>query len=192
MTAPLRAAASIPVGYGTTPNTVAVGDLNEDGNPDLVTADGSGTVATLIGVGDGTFGSPTLQPTGATTDQLPLVMSTATAILTPWPRIAGMPTPMFCLKWIGRARDGKPVRLWSHQLPDALGDLNGDGKLDVALAQGNGDQTARLLNMSAYTPKVSVAPHSGATAGGTEFTITGTNFTGATKVQFGSASATNR
>ena len=26
------AAASIPVGYGTTPNTVAVGDLNEDGN----------------------------------------------------------------------------------------------------------------------------------------------------------------
>jgi len=186
------AAASIPVGYGTTPNTVAVGDLNEDGNPDLVTADGSGTVATLIGVGDGTFGSPTLQPTGATTDSVALGDVNGDGNLDAVASNSGDANLNVLLgNGSGELATANPFDSGHINYSDALGDLNGDGKLDVALAQGNGDQTARLLNMSAYTPKVSVAPASGATAGGTEFTITGTNFTGATKVKFGSTSATN-
>jgi FG-GAP-like repeat/PASTA domain len=42
---------------GTTPVGVALGEMDEDGNPDLVTVNrGSNDVSVLLGVGDGTFG----------------------------------------------------------------------------------------------------------------------------------------
>ena len=133
------AAASIPVGYGTTPNTVAVGDLNEDGNPDLVTADGSGTVATLIGVGDGTFGSPTLQPTGATTDSVALGDVNGDGNLDAVASNSGDANLNVLLgNGSGELATANPFDSGHINYSDALGDLNGDGKLDVALAQGNG------------------------------------------------------
>ena len=39
------------------PVAVAIGDLNADGNPDLVVTDGSNSVAIRLGTGDGTFGA---------------------------------------------------------------------------------------------------------------------------------------
>jgi hypothetical protein len=51
---------SYPVGYG--PGSVAIGDLNGDGHPDLVVANqslnGYGAVGVLLGNGDGTFQNP--------------------------------------------------------------------------------------------------------------------------------------
>ena len=44
-------ARSYPTGYG--PNSVAIGDLNGDGKPDLATA--NGTVSVLLNRGDGSF-----------------------------------------------------------------------------------------------------------------------------------------
>ena len=59
---------------------------------------------------------------------------------------------MFCLEMDQESsRRQNPFDSGHINYSDALGDLNGDGKLDFALAQGNGNQTARLLNMSAYT-----------------------------------------
>src|SRR5205085_1811046 len=40
---------------GTTPNAVALGDVNGDGKQDIVTANGIGTVSVLLGNGNGTF-----------------------------------------------------------------------------------------------------------------------------------------
>jgi FG-GAP-like repeat/Bacterial Ig-like domain (group 3)/FG-GAP repeat len=43
--------------------TLSVADLNRDGKPDLVAANGA-TITTLLGNGDGTFGAPNIQSTG--------------------------------------------------------------------------------------------------------------------------------
>src|SRR5436190_18980822 len=50
---------------GTNPITIAVGDFNGDGVPDLAVADeGSNNVAVLIGNGDGSFRPATVFPVG--------------------------------------------------------------------------------------------------------------------------------
>ena len=49
------------------PDSVAIGDLNGDGKPDLAVAnEGSSTVSVLLGNGDGTFGAKTDFRRGAT------------------------------------------------------------------------------------------------------------------------------
>jgi hypothetical protein len=56
-------AQSFPLIQGSAPVYVAVGDFNEDGNPDIVVADNGfnngTTVSVLLGNGDGTFQAPT-------------------------------------------------------------------------------------------------------------------------------------
>src|SRR5580765_7578087 len=39
----------------TAPQSVAIGDLNGDGRPDIVTANGAPTVSVLLGIGAGAF-----------------------------------------------------------------------------------------------------------------------------------------
>jgi hypothetical protein len=52
-------------GTGISPNSVAIGDLNGDGKPDLaVTSYSSSTVSVLLGSGNGTFGAKTDFATG--------------------------------------------------------------------------------------------------------------------------------
>jgi len=49
---------SYPIGIGLHPNSIAAGDLDGDGNADLVAADdGSNTVTVLLGIGRGRFAS---------------------------------------------------------------------------------------------------------------------------------------
>jgi hypothetical protein len=89
-----------------------------------------------------------------------------------------------------------PIQYTPYTLPGgvAVGDFNGDGFPDLAVTQNyDGHSVAVMLNQpntANDAPTVtSVDPAAGPTIGGTVVTITGTNFTGATQVYFGTVSA---
>src|SRR5262249_50984465 len=58
--APQFAASFVSSNVGNRPDSVAIGDLNVDGKPDVVTANlNDSTVSVLLGNGDATFGAKT-------------------------------------------------------------------------------------------------------------------------------------
>jgi hypothetical protein len=66
----------------------------------------------------------------------------------------------------------------------------GTGLVDVTVATKNGTSATSSADQFSYTPVVTaVNPASGLAAGGTQVTITGVGFTGATAVHFGTAAA---
>src|ERR1700730_16583789 len=63
---PVSFGAKTDFGTGARPNSVAVGDFNRDGKPDLAVANNnSDTVSILLGTGTGGFGAKTDFGTGA-------------------------------------------------------------------------------------------------------------------------------
>src|SRR5437870_397513 len=65
----LFAAAFLAFDTGSGPVSVAIGDLNGDGKPDLATAnETSNTVSVLLGNGDGSFGVKTEYGTGGSAE----------------------------------------------------------------------------------------------------------------------------
>ena len=104
------AAAGSPFAVGAAPSSVAIADLNGDGNRDLVTADSGNTVSVLLGDGSGGFSAA-----------------------------AGSPF----------ADGGNPSSV-------AIGDLNGDGQPDLVTAKYSVSTVSVLLNTS--TPADSTPP----------------------------------
>ena len=54
--------AATNLAVGSNPRSVAIGDLNRDGKPDLAVADVTNSVSVLLGTGTGTFGAATNFP----------------------------------------------------------------------------------------------------------------------------------
>jgi hypothetical protein len=149
--------ARIRVETGSAPISVAIGDLDRDGKPDLAMA--SGGVSVLLGNGDGTFGESMDFATGGGSCSAAIgdlngdgIPDLATANTGDYQDYSGTVSVL-----LGNGDGTFGVKTdystgnWAHSV--AIGDLNGDGKPDLATANegssavsvllGNGDGTFR-------------------------------------------------
>jgi len=134
------------VTVGNNPVSVAVGDFNGDGKPDLAVANaGSNTISVLIGKGDGTFQAPVSYAVGTnpvgvfagvftSSGHQDLVVSNSGAFT------SGGSSSISFLKGNGNGTFQTATSFssgGSNPLGMAMGDFNGDGKLDIAVANSN-------------------------------------------------------
>src|SRR5208283_5384452 len=149
---------------GGGPISVAVADVNGDGNPDVLVANsGSNTVGVLLGNGDGTFQPPVTYGSGGCSASSVAVADVngdgkPDLLVTNWTSncvngdgtvavLMGNGDGTFQTAVVYSVYPGDSVSV-------AVADLNGDGKPDVAVAQqwagdvavmlGNGDGTLQL------------------------------------------------
>lgn len=141
---------------GNTPVFVAAGDVNGDGKPDLVTANYgdniNGSISILLGYGDGTFGARTDIATGIYS--FPRSVAIADLNGDNQEDLAVVTEGDFSVTVFLGQGNGTFLQATKHTVGiyagnAVLGDLNRDGKLDVALTTysemtvllGNGDAT---------------------------------------------------
>ena len=128
-------AAAASLGVGSRPISVAVGDFNRDGKPDLATANnGSASVSVLLGDGNGGFGAATNFATGGLNPSAVAVadfngdgkldLATANALSDTVSVLLGDGNGGF-----GTAASFAAVSPFLNSV--AVGDFNGDGKPDI-------------------------------------------------------------
>jgi hypothetical protein len=145
-----EAAPTAPFNVGPGPNAVALGDVNGDGKLDLVTANvGGNTVTVLLGDGAGGFAAAAGSPfaVGGAPPDLALGDFNGDGKLDIVTANSGGNTVSLLLgNGSGgfAAATGSPFSVGSTPGRVALGDLNGDGKLDL-VATGSGDNTVTVL-----------------------------------------------
>lgn len=132
------------VSVGSTPAFLAVGDFNGDHKLDLVVAEGpANTVSILLGNGDGTFQRPVQYNTDISADYVAVADfnndKKSDLLISAWP--VG---PLYQGSISVLLGDGHGAFLTPKVTPTlrdttplvAIGDFNGDGKLDVATGNG--------------------------------------------------------
>jgi uncharacterized protein (TIGR03437 family) len=145
-----------PISYSV-PGPLAAGDLNGDGKPDLAVRRSAGAVSILLGNGDGTFQQPA-EFSAATSDaELPggqVTIADFNGDGRPDLAVAGSTNGGFAIL-LGKG-DGTFVQSFAGAgcgnfcsgapgYPLGVGDLNGDGKLDIITAYGFGVRRGAVL-----------------------------------------------
>ncbi len=139
-------------------DSIAVGELNDDSNPDLVVGSNNGRVAVLLGNGDGTFAGPTNYLAGSTT----IGWAVALGDINRDNRLDILTSGRFDKKVVVMLGNGDGTfqittnyALAGNPQSVIVADVNNDGRLDVITANtgtnslsvllGNGDGTFQAL-----------------------------------------------
>ena len=135
------------VNGGDHPVALALGDLNRDGEPDIVTANQSEMVSVLLGQGDGTFAAKTDQFAGLGLASLALgdVDGDGTLDIVGG-SVNASAVSVLLGKGDGTFASPRDYGTWdSLSASVALGDLNADGKLDAVVARDGAGVVSVLL-----------------------------------------------
>ena len=161
-------AAPTTLAVGIEPRGIAIGDFTGDNKPDLVVANiGSNTVSLLVGTGDGTtFSLPINFPAGVRPasvaigdfngDNIPDVVVANTDIL------GGTVSVLLGTGLPGARAFSAPLSFAVTTNPRfaAIGDLNGDGKPDLAVVNQTSNTVSILLNTTAVCIEGCFSPDS--------------------------------
>ncbi|PYM04682.1 MAG: hypothetical protein DMD82_13655 [Candidatus Rokuibacteriota bacterium] len=137
---------SFDTGSGTFPHSIAIGDLNGDGKPDLVAADDFiSAVSVLLGNGDGTFGPNRYYETGHQPRSASIGDVNGDGKLDIVTASQGAEA-VSVLLGNGDGSLGPKSDYGTGDSPHcvAIGDLNGDGKPDLAVASYNSSAVSVL------------------------------------------------
>jgi hypothetical protein len=148
-------AAHVDYAVGAYPHSVALGDLNGDGNLDMVVVNwsvlGAGSMSVLMGKGDGSFRAAVDHTAGVDPNSVVLADLNGDGKLD----IVAANYPSVVTVWLGNG-DGTFAAMAGYSTGEntqsvAVGDIDGDGKLDIVVAEpiaqavgvllGNGDGT---------------------------------------------------
>ena len=140
---------AVNYGAGSAPRSVAVGDFNGDGRPDLVTANhSSNTVSVLLGNGNGTFPGAVNYAVGSGPRSVAVADFNGDG--KPDLAVGQLPARNTRERAAGQRQRHLPERRQlrhGHAAPTAVavGDFNGDGKPDLAVANSTSANTVSVL-----------------------------------------------
>ena len=141
-----------PIPVDRNPTSIVVGDFNGDGKSDLAIASSpSNTVTVLLGNGAGGFSAAPGSPVAVGTSPLSIAvgdfngdrkqdLAIANSVANNVTVLLGSGAGGFS------AAPGSPFAVGSYPISAAVGDFNGDGKLDVSVANFSSNTATVLLN----------------------------------------------
>ncbi|RZK88680.1 MAG: VCBS repeat-containing protein, partial [Hymenobacter sp.] len=149
----IQAAATYSTGNGTNPTGIAVRDVNADGKLDVLTANyalGSTTAILLLGNGNGTFQPAVALATGSSSSPIQLAVGDVNSDGKPDVLTANYnSSTASVLLGTGNGTFQPPVIYstgsGSNAQVIALGDMNGDTRLDLVAANSNSNSVGVLL-----------------------------------------------
>jgi autotransporter-associated beta strand protein len=159
---------------------VTSGYFNRDGIADLAVVNrGSGTVSVLFGNGDGTFQSPMILPVGSNPTSFAvgdLLGNHRTDLVVANGAAVSSDVSVLLANSNGTFQPAQNFSVGGQPFSVAVADLNGDGKPDIVVANGQGNVGVLLNTSSGYS--LSFAPVKNLAVGSGPYSVTATDFNG--------------